>query len=165
VNVLGWGCASILEFEVVLASGEIVTANNEQNSDLYWALKGGGNNFGIVTSYSMQAQYLPQMWGGSRVIIGNATNTVLAMKALDKLQRSEGIDPKGSVEVITSWGPGANTTIDPTIVALLAYTDPSPFPEVLAPFTDIPFVASTLRTTNLLNLTQDDGSFADLGFR
>jgi FAD/FMN-containing dehydrogenase len=164
-NVLGWGCASILEFEVVLASGEIVTANSEQNPDLYWALKGGGNNFGVVASYSMQAQYLPQIWGGSRVIVGNESNIALAMNALRKLQDNESIDPNGSVEVITSWGQGANTTDDPIVVALLAYAKPAPFPGSLAPFTDIPFVASTLRTTTVMNLTQDDGSFADLGYR
>jgi hypothetical protein len=37
----------------VLASGEIVSANHASNSDLYWALKGGSNNFGIVTRFDM----------------------------------------------------------------------------------------------------------------
>jgi hypothetical protein len=45
---------TVVEYEVVLASGELVTASNTRNSDLYKALKGGGNNFGIVTSYKMK---------------------------------------------------------------------------------------------------------------
>jgi FAD/FMN-containing dehydrogenase len=53
-----WGltCDSVLEFEVVNASGEVIYANREINPNLYWACKGGGGgNFGIVTSFLFQA--------------------------------------------------------------------------------------------------------------
>jgi FAD/FMN-containing dehydrogenase len=46
---------TVLEFEVVLANGTIVYANKDQNTDLFAVLKGGGNNFGVVTSYKMKA--------------------------------------------------------------------------------------------------------------
>jgi FAD/FMN-containing dehydrogenase len=42
---------NLLAAEVVTASGEMLTANDEQNPDLFWALRGGGGNFGIVTSF------------------------------------------------------------------------------------------------------------------
>lgn len=51
----GLGCDSIRNFEVVLADGRIVNANSNENSDLWRALKGGGNNFGIVTRFDMEA--------------------------------------------------------------------------------------------------------------
>ena len=48
--------------QVVLASGQVVTASASSNSDLYWALRGGGGgNFGIVTSYSVTPTALTQL--------------------------------------------------------------------------------------------------------
>lgn len=48
-----WGPAldHIVEVEVVTATGDIVTANNETNADLFWALRGAGSSFGIITNF------------------------------------------------------------------------------------------------------------------
>lgn len=53
-NRYGWACDSVKSFEVVLASGDVVIASSEEHAELFWALKGGGSNFGIVTRVTMQ---------------------------------------------------------------------------------------------------------------
>ncbi|KAI0465853.1 FAD-binding domain-containing protein [Xylaria cf. heliscus] len=60
----GFACDSVTEFQIVLASSEIVCANDQQNSDLLWALKGGLNNFGVVTSFKMKTIKARDIWGG-----------------------------------------------------------------------------------------------------
>jgi FAD/FMN-containing dehydrogenase len=46
----GLVCDNTLAYEIVTADGELITANEAQHADLFWALKGGGGNFGVVTS-------------------------------------------------------------------------------------------------------------------
>ncbi len=51
----GWAANNIVEATVVLGNATVVTTSNTSHPDLFMALKGGGNNFGIVTSYTMVA--------------------------------------------------------------------------------------------------------------
>ena len=60
----GLAIDNLLAAEMVLASGEIVRASKSENPDLFWAIRGGGGNFGVVTAYEFQLHPLQQVLGG-----------------------------------------------------------------------------------------------------
>ncbi|KAF2823680.1 FAD-binding domain-containing protein [Ophiobolus disseminans] len=59
----GWGSNNIVNYEVVNADAKVVQVNAKSNPDLFWALKGGGNNFGIVTHYDMKTFKQDKIFG------------------------------------------------------------------------------------------------------
>ena len=63
-KAFGQAGASLLEAEVVTADGDIKIANSCTNPDLFWALKGGGAGFGIVTRVTLRTHPLPEFMGG-----------------------------------------------------------------------------------------------------
>jgi FAD/FMN-containing dehydrogenase len=61
----GFTVDSLLSAEVVTADGRLVVASADRNADLFWALKGGGGNFGVVTGFEFQLHEVgPLMFGG-----------------------------------------------------------------------------------------------------
>jgi FAD/FMN-containing dehydrogenase len=55
---------SLLEADVVLADGSFVKASEKENEDLFWAIRGGGGNFGVVTSFRYQAHPVRTVYAG-----------------------------------------------------------------------------------------------------
>jgi FAD/FMN-containing dehydrogenase len=55
---------NLLSADVVLANGKFVKANAEENPDLFWALRGGGGNFGVVTSFTFKLHKIDTIYGG-----------------------------------------------------------------------------------------------------
>jgi FAD/FMN-containing dehydrogenase len=55
---------NLISVDVVLADGSFVTANEWQHEDLFWAIRGGGGNFGVITSFQFQAQPVHTNYAG-----------------------------------------------------------------------------------------------------
>lgn len=55
---------NLLEVDMVLSDGSYVTANKDQNSDLFWAIRGGGGNFGVVTSFTYKLSPVDMVYAG-----------------------------------------------------------------------------------------------------
>jgi hypothetical protein len=60
----GLAIDNLREVEIVLADGRVVTANDKQNADLFWAVRGGGGNFGVVTSFLFKAHPIHTDYAG-----------------------------------------------------------------------------------------------------
>jgi FAD/FMN-containing dehydrogenase len=60
----GLTCDSVRSFDIVTADGRLLRANANENSDLYWGLRGGGGNFGVVTAFEYQLHPLGTILGG-----------------------------------------------------------------------------------------------------
>ena len=76
----GWTSDSVLSMELVTAEGRVVRASERENADLFWGLRGGGGNFGIVTGFEYQLYPIgPEIIAGAIAWSANSASEVLDM--------------------------------------------------------------------------------------
>lgn len=148
----GWSASSVIEYEVVLADGSIVTASEDEHPDLYVALKGGGNNFGIVTAYTLQAHRQDDVYGGNLVFLRTKEKDEKLLKAVrDFTEYNE--DDKAAVIVTAER---ANLNAIDTWILFLFYDAPEAPEGIFKNFTDVgPFLNTVRRRTyaNMMGLS------------
>ena len=64
IRKYGMSIDNLLSSQVVTADGKVLNASASENDDLFWALRGGGGNFGVVTSFEFQAHPVATVFGG-----------------------------------------------------------------------------------------------------
>ena len=122
-------------FQVVVAGGRIVNANIEENLDLFWALKGGANNFGVVTRLDMVTFPLQEIWSGGLGFDISKKEEVLG--AFWKFQ-TESIVKDNGTEILLGFGIHG----DQTFIRGEAFADSSgygneSYPDAFKPFYDV----------------------------
>ena len=158
----GFACDNVRNFEVVLASGNIVNANATSNSDLFKALKGGSNNFGIVTRFDLKTFQQGDLWGG---FIINAPGSIdQQLQALQSFTQASGVDTDPYAALINSYIFQANGLS--FIANYMTHTKPQAYPPAFSNFTSIqPQLQNTLRMSKLTNLTVELGAGTPNGYR
>jgi hypothetical protein len=78
-NQVGFGCDTVVNYEIVLANGSIVEANETSYPDLFWALKGGSSNFGIVTRFDLETIKSRKVWAGAHTVSAEYIDQFLAV--------------------------------------------------------------------------------------
>ncbi|RHZ72756.1 hypothetical protein CDV55_105257 [Aspergillus turcosus] len=155
----GWTCDTVTNFEVVLANGTVVQANETENPDLLVAFRGGGSNFGIVTKVDFRAFEQGPVWGGS---VYYALDTIdEQLRAFADLNSAEGYDEYASL--ITSFGFAAGKGA--AVVNSVVYTKAEEQPAVFEPVMKIPSLFSTVRVASMHEMSLEQGSFAPNGKR
>ncbi|KAI1131761.1 hypothetical protein F5Y10DRAFT_275322 [Nemania abortiva] len=136
----GFACDTVIQFEVVLADGSIILADAQQSSDLFWALKGGSNNFGVVTSFKMETYEGTRIWGG--VTFYPKSISYQAIKNLTAF--TEDLPNALDSSMLCFF---AHTDVVVAMVALQADGEPSSFN--LQPWRELPSIFSTCRPTTM----------------
>ncbi|KAL4738957.1 FAD-binding domain-containing protein [Aspergillus similis] len=129
----GFSCDNIYGYEVVLANGSIIHATASSNRDLWLALKGGSNNFGIVTRFDLATFQQGLMWGG--LVLFNYTDGIVEAEAeaFSTFMDPANFDSAADMAVILNFAAGSFS-----IGNSLFYTKPIANPPVYQPFTSLP---------------------------
>ena len=113
----GFALDNLISADVVLANGTAVTASSDTNPDLFWALKGAGHNFGIVTSMQLKVYDIQSNWNVNVFIFTNdKLETVL------KIVNQIDCDPNRPTNLVLEGVVTRIPNVDPENVSPLSQT-------------------------------------------
>ena len=155
---VGWAVDQVINFELVTAQGDILEVNQQTYPDLFWALKGGGNNYGVVTRYDMRTYPSASIFGGT-INYSGQNGTFDMLDAYENwFQPGSGIDDKKAA-IMPSYAIMLPDGTESASVVLY-YNESIANPAPLQPFVDIPSSSSELGLmsySELVNQTVLDG--------
>jgi FAD/FMN-containing dehydrogenase len=112
----GLACDNLLAAEVVTAAGEIVTASADEHPDLFWAIRGGSGNFGVVTSFTYRLHPVGPVLGGGL--------TFPPERARDVLRVYHDVASTCPDELSTTAGLGVDAAGRPTVGIGVCWSGP-----------------------------------------
>lgn len=130
---VGWACDGVVNYEIVLSNGSLVNANKDHNSDLFLALKGGGNNFGVITRYDLAT--FPQGNISTTTISYDIAQRATVFQAFTDLLSSSRYDPLASLVTSLLY---SSTSKAWTLKCSAVYTEPVAEPVIFDKLSSIP---------------------------
>ncbi|EEH05600.1 FAD binding domain-containing protein [Histoplasma capsulatum G186AR] len=159
-NQYGFAANNVVSYEVVLANGKIVQATAKQNSDLFWALKGGGNSFGIVTRFDLVTFNSPQTCGG--IMVHQGTPHDEFSRAISRFVQDGSKDAKAAIIPTITFIPSQDVT---AYISFLFYDGAECDQPALSDFLAIPSVNNTYRQATMAQLAAEQDAFIPMGTR
>ncbi|KAK4209470.1 bifunctional solanapyrone synthase [Rhypophila decipiens] len=149
----GFICDNVLNYEVVLSSGKVVQANANENRDLWVALRGGGNNLGIVTRYDFRTFDQGLLWGGN--VFYFADSFPGQIQALITELKKPNATELTHLMISIGYSGALAAAFGVPIMCLNQpyYTKAVENPRVLEPFTNITPQIQALNSMSLKNVT------------
>jgi hypothetical protein len=144
----GWAANNILEYTLVLANATVVTVTESNYPDIFLALKGSGNIYGIVTSYLLKAYPVGQVWGGNYVYSADDTTTPQLLAAIRDFTEYY---PDEKAAIIMTAERTLGTLLDIWILFVF-YNGPTPPAGVFDNFTAIPHTIDSTKTQSINDL-------------
>ncbi|KAA8899499.1 hypothetical protein FN846DRAFT_892408 [Sphaerosporella brunnea] len=141
----GMACAQVKSFEVVLADDSIVIGSADEHPKLFKALKGGSNNFGIVTRFDMYTIHgADGIWGGVMTYSSDKYGAVVDA-LLNSENNKQPLDPKAALVPLFCWG-------DDGKQQMYAFHQDTENPESLAAFKELGPSMDTTKKTALKDM-------------
>jgi FAD/FMN-containing dehydrogenase len=146
----GMACDNVVNFEVVLGSGEVVNANENEHPDLWKALKGGSGNFGIVTRFDMQAFPAAKIWGGMRASERSAGDQIT--KSLVNFVDSSEKNPEDAYIINFTYNPSMFS--DVVIASVIVDTDGVANATAFNEIQQIPTLIQDVKTRSMSDIAE-----------
>lgn len=153
----GWAANNIVNYEVLLANSSVIQVNNFTAPDLYWALKGGSSNFGIVTRYDIATREVGNLFGGTVVWPANATQRYLDAQTAFILPGGGSDDPNAAIMPNFDYDPNSKQSVPGTV---MVYNQAIENPKALENFTSIPTTFSTVGVQPFANITESTNGYS-----
>jgi len=158
----GFVCNNAINFELVTGTGAILNVNQNTFPDLLVALRGGSNNFGIVTKIDMITFKQGNFWGGQVVNPISVMDQTFA--AFISFLTNPDYDPYSALINSFAWSAATGWIISNDI-KYTADSPPNTSPAVFQNFTSFPCLYDTLRVSNLSGFTTELDSESPYGPR
>ncbi|KAL9584798.1 MAG: hypothetical protein Q9212_001900 [Teloschistes hypoglaucus] len=160
---VGFVCNNILSYEIVLANGTLATASETVNPGLWRALKGGSNNFGIVTKFVARSFPSAKVWAGFLYMTSSKVSQLI--DAFHQFTESKpGVYDEYAAGPLVCFSYVQKIGIR-ALSTYLVYTKPEKWPKCYDGFKSIGRIWSTVKIRSLTSATNELDSSSPPGLR